>query len=690
MVHGRTTAGRHRAAGVATLVVGTILAALLMLGAAPAWARDGTVTSFDGTTIAYHFYPRPGLAAGQRAPTLMDGPGYSSGGASESDATVQAALNDGYNVLTWDPRGFGQSGGQVEVDSPVYEARDASALIDMLAGQPEVQLDKPGDPRLGMIGASYGGGIQLVTAAIDPRVDAITPQIAWNSLITSLDKNNTAKGGWGSLLVGLGTEGSTTGVSNDPAGFGPTGRQDPHTTAAFQDGLATGEFSADDQAYFAARGPDSLLGRIHIPTLLMEGTDDTLFTLHEAIANDQALKANGVPLQMLWFCGGLTGGPLAHGVCNTPVGPDPHIDTDYALRWLDHYLKGTPGSTGPPFSWVSDNGTLHAAPGYPVAQGPPVTASGAGTLVMAAGDTSGALIEAQPAAHAVSVDLPTPAAGTEMVGEPTLSLMYSGTAASSDGRLYAQLVDNTAHLVLGNQVTPIPVTLDGTPHTITLPLEAVAADVIAGKSYTLQITDGTSDYFAARQPGVVTLAAIHLSVPTAAPGSTQVAAPPPVRACPAATGRLSGRTLGPIHLGMTRAQARHTLRFAATRGRRDMDFYCLAPNGIRAGYANRALLAPEPRAVRRRLTGRAVLLLTADPRYALDGVRPGTRVRAARRRLHLGRRFVVGLNAWYLGSGRRARAIVKVRHGVIEEVGVADRTLTAGVKRQRRFLNSFR
>ncbi|MGH9060890.1 MAG: alpha/beta hydrolase family protein, partial [Acidimicrobiales bacterium] len=116
-------------------------------------ARDGSVTSFDGTKIAYHFYPRPGLAAGQRAPTLMYGPGYASGGASESDSTVQAALNDGYNVLTWDPRGFGQSGGQVEVDSPMYEGRDSQALIDMLAKQPEVQLDKPGDPRLGMLGA---------------------------------------------------------------------------------------------------------------------------------------------------------------------------------------------------------------------------------------------------------------------------------------------------------------------------------------------------------------------------------------------------------------------------------------------------------------------------------------------------------------------------------------------------------
>src|SRR5436190_37649 len=161
---------RGRGTKAAGLALGCVAA--LAVTAAPAQARDGSVTSFDGTKIAYHFYPQPDLAPGQSAPTLMDGPGYSSGGAAESDGTVQAAEEHGYNVLTWDPRGFGQSGGQVEVDSPEFEGRDAQALIDMLAKQPEVQLDKPGDPRLGMIGASYGGGIQLVTAAIDPRVDA--------------------------------------------------------------------------------------------------------------------------------------------------------------------------------------------------------------------------------------------------------------------------------------------------------------------------------------------------------------------------------------------------------------------------------------------------------------------------------------------------------------------------------------
>ncbi|MFZ0041112.1 MAG: alpha/beta fold hydrolase, partial [Solirubrobacteraceae bacterium] len=336
--------------------------------ASTAAARDGSVTSFDGTKIVYSFFPDPALKAGQRAPTVMFGPGYGSARASSSDATVAGLLAAGYNVLTWDPRGFGDSTGDVELDSPTYEARDVSALIDRIAQQPEAQLDGPNDPRVGMVGASYGGGIQLTSAEIDPRIDVIAPQIAWNSLITALDKSNTAKGGWGVLLSALGVEGSSTGgvlggLEGEPAGF-HSDMQDPRIYTALEDGITTGEFTPTDQAFFASAGPAPLLSHIHIPTLLMQGTDDTLFTLHEAITNYDALKARGVPVQMLWFCGSLTDNPgVAHGQCLTPKGPDPQITLDFELRWLARYLKrDTSVNTGPGFTWISDAGVERTTP----------------------------------------------------------------------------------------------------------------------------------------------------------------------------------------------------------------------------------------------------------------------------------------------------------------------------------------
>lgn len=512
----------------ATLALGALLLALLP---ALAQARDGYITSFDGTKIVYSFFPAANLPSGQRAPTIMIGPGYSmtrdTNPNSASDGGLFGAVGigplrqAGYNVLTWDPRGFGDSGGTVETDSPDYERRDASALIDRIAQQPEVQLDSPGDPRLGMSGVSYGGGIQLITAALDPRVDAITPTIAWNSLDSALYKSQTAKGGWGAALFGAGA--SSAAYQGLTGGYGPAGpqpprMQDPHTASAFRSGLATGRFSQQDVDYFAARGPDYLLSRIHVPTFLIEGTADTLFTLHEAIRNYAALKSNAIPLKMLWFCGG-------HGVCTANPGPDKSLIETQVIAWLDRYVKGqTTVNTGARFSWISDDGVTHAGSDYPLAAGAPLTGQGSGILPLAVGDSSGALIAATPAATAVNVPLAGVSVPTELLGEPSLHLAYQGTATAADDRIYAQLVNNQTHVVLGNQVTPLPVNLDGRPHTLDIPLEGVAVHAVPGSSYTLQIVGGSNVYFAQRAAGAVTLSDIRLSVPSVAPGASQVTA----------------------------------------------------------------------------------------------------------------------------------------------------------------------
>ena len=145
-------------------------------------------------------------------------------------------------MLTWDSRGFGESGGTVEVDSKDFEGRDVSALLDWLATQPEQQLDGAGDPRAGMTGASYAGGIELVAAGIDRRIDAIAPTIAWHSLLTALYRDDLVKGGWAAALAGLGIPTATALGVISPAGV-QTGTVDPHITSALAEGLATGHLS---------------------------------------------------------------------------------------------------------------------------------------------------------------------------------------------------------------------------------------------------------------------------------------------------------------------------------------------------------------------------------------------------------------------------------------------------------------
>ena len=54
-----------------------------------------------------------------------------------------------------------------------------------------VAQESAGDPRVGMIGGSYGGQIQYAVAMQDKRVDALIPIITWNDLSYSLAPNNT-------------------------------------------------------------------------------------------------------------------------------------------------------------------------------------------------------------------------------------------------------------------------------------------------------------------------------------------------------------------------------------------------------------------------------------------------------------------------------------------------------------------
>jgi putative CocE/NonD family hydrolase len=166
-------------------------------------------------------------------------------------------------------------------------------------------------------------------------------------------------------------------------------------------------------------------------------------------------------------------------------------------------------------------------------------------------------------------------------------------------------------------------------------------------------------------------------------------APSPGLSCPPARGRLRGVTLGPLRLGMPRARARRRLTRWSARGRADVDFYCLTPIGIRAGYPSRAVLQALPSGQRRRVAGRVIWISTANPRYSLRGIRAGSALLNARRALHLGRGFHVGLNWWYFARYGRSNGLLKIRHRIVEEVGIADPALTRSRRAQLRFLESF-
>ena len=128
---------------------------------------------------------------------------------------------------------------------------------------------------------------------------------------------------------------------------------------------------------------------------------------------------------------------------------------------------------------------------------------------------SGTPVAAQPATNAVNVPIPPPKAATQVVGEPRLELTYSGTGSATSTHVLAQIVDEQRGVALGNQVTPVPVTLDGRPHTVTRSLEGVAAAIGKGARYRLQVIGGSLVYGPVRSAASIRFSSIRLTLPTA-------------------------------------------------------------------------------------------------------------------------------------------------------------------------------
>jgi hypothetical protein len=170
---------------------------------------------------------------------------------------------------------------------------------------------------------------------------------------------------------------------------------------------------------------------------------------------------------------------------------------------------------------------------------------------------------------------------------------------------------------------------------------------------------------------------------------TPPAASTPGAGCPAPSGRLAGRTLGPITLGETRARVRHGLRRNDDHRAPYTDVFCFVPIGIRVGFPPAATANRLNPKVRLATAGRVVLILTANRHYTLHGVRPGSTVASARRRLQLHRPIRTGPNTWYLTRMGGANGVLKVRRGVVEEVGIADPRLTTPRRLASLFLSRF-
>ncbi|MFF3153130.1 MULTISPECIES: CocE/NonD family hydrolase [Streptomyces] len=397
--------------------------AVPLLAAAPAVAAPGAAQSAaDGqvTVTALKFtvraggrscavdadlYRPAGVDRAHPAPAVLTTNGFGGNKADGSTAgTAKAFAARGYVALAYSGLGFGKSGCPISLDDPEIDGRAASRLIDFLAGTRAaddgtrvdyVTRDRPGDPRVGMIGGSYGGAIQMATAAVDHRVDALVPMITWNDLSYALDPNNVAdrkvpgafKWQWTNGFYLMGESQPITPANLDPSRWGTLGCVHFVSDACKTIGLLnSGSYPAAPTAamlrYARSVSPVSYLDRVEAPTLLIQGQTDSLFNLNEATATYKALKDNGTTAKMIWQSWGHSGGQ-APGELDLSQG---NLETSYTgqriLAWFDRYLrKQRHTDTGPAFAYYRDwqSGYGEASKVPPLSQ--KVYLSGDGKLV---------------------------------------------------------------------------------------------------------------------------------------------------------------------------------------------------------------------------------------------------------------------------------------------------------------------
>lgn len=166
---------------------------------------------------------------------------------------------------------------------------------------------------------------------------------------------------------------------------------------------------------------------------------------------------------------------------------------------------------------------------------------------------------------------------------------------------------------------------------------------------------------------------------------------PPSAACVGFRAGIAGRRAGPARLLVGRAAQRGSFSPAKPAVRGAADSYCMSGGGsLEIGYPTARLLAGLTRSERRRVSGRAVLLLATSKRYSIKGIAPGASVSTLRRRLSGERAYRVGGRTWYLAPGRGARLVFRVQGGRVLKLGVADLRLTSTPRAAGRLLAAWK
>ncbi|MEU9242622.1 alpha/beta fold hydrolase [Streptomyces sp. NPDC048385] len=311
----RATAVRTTAAGAvsATLIAGTLIG-LAPAAQAAASVRFVDITGDGGTVLKGNVVTPAGADAGRRYPLLVLPTSWSLPQV-EYLAQAQELADSGYIVLSYNVRGFWQSGGQIDVAGPA-DVADASKVIDWALAHTDA------DPRhIGMAGVSYGAGISLLAAAHDKRIKAVGALSGWADLIASIYSGRTQHVEAAALLDGSATL---------------TGRESPEVRQIFDDFYASNLAKEQDMIAWGAKRSAATyadqLNKNGAAVFMANAWGDSIFPANQYADFYGKLT---VPKRLELRPGDHATAELS-GLLGLPN--DVWTDTE---RWFDHYLKGT-------------------------------------------------------------------------------------------------------------------------------------------------------------------------------------------------------------------------------------------------------------------------------------------------------------------------------------------------------------
>ncbi|OKI90373.1 alpha/beta fold hydrolase [Streptomyces sp. CB02414] len=500
----------------------------------PVHRSDRVVAVGDGVRLDTSYFT---AGSDGRRPAVLLAHGF---GGSKADVRGQAEdlARDGYAVLTWSARGFGESTGKIGLNAPDGEVADVSRLIDWLAGRPEVRLDEKGDPRVGVAGGSYGGAVSLLAAGYDDRVDAIAPAVTYWNLSDALFPNGVFKKLWAGIFVNLG---------------GGCDRFEDELCRMYQRVAESGKPDAQATDLLDARSPQAVADRIAVPTLLVQGQTDSLFPLDQADLAAEAIRDNGAPVAVDWIAGGHDGGDLETDRVEARIG-----------AWFDRYLKDDESAgTGPAFRVTRTAGTGSgdgeprlegvSADSYPGLESEPreiglrgreqsfdnpAGASPPAVSALPGIGGSGGLSQLSSLGLGVSLDFPGQHAAFEsapleedlrITGSPTATVHVESTG--DEAVLFAKVYDvgpgGTQPVLPSQLVTPVRVDDIGEGRDVQLTLPAIDYEVERGHRLRLVLSSTDLGYASPAAPATYTVALKgDLSVPAGLGDTGQVAGLP--------------------------------------------------------------------------------------------------------------------------------------------------------------------